>query len=95
MIDLALTNEIIAVLAILSFAIILFVFEVVRVDVAALFVLVLLGLSSQVEAFNGGLVPIYQLFDGFSSNAVMSIICLLYTSPSPRDLSTSRMPSSA
>ena len=24
-----------------------------------------------------------------------SIICLLYTSPSPRDLSTSRMPSSA
>ena len=26
---------------------------------------------------------------------VMSIVCLLYTSPSPRDLSTSRMPSSA
>ena len=24
-----------------------------------------------------------------------SILCLLYTSPSPRDLSTSRMPSSA
>ena len=24
-----------------------------------------------------------------------SVICLLYTSPSPRDLSTSRMPSSA
>ena len=24
-----------------------------------------------------------------------SLICLLYTSPSPRDLSTSRMPSSA
>ena len=24
-----------------------------------------------------------------------SIVCLLYTSPSPRDLSTSRMPSSA
>ncbi len=77
MIDLALTNEIIAVLAILSFAIILFVFEVVRVDVAALFVLVLLGLSSQVEEFNGGLVPVYQLFDGFSSNAVMSIIAVM------------------
>ena len=27
--------------------------------------------------------------------AAMSTICLLYTSPSPRDLSTSRMPSSA
>ena len=24
-----------------------------------------------------------------------SVVCLLYTSPSPRDLSTSRMPSSA
>ena len=27
--------------------------------------------------------------------AVHAMICLLYTSPSPRDLSTSRMPSSA
>ena len=26
---------------------------------------------------------------------IISLICLLYTSPSPRDLSTSRMPSSA
>ena len=29
------------------------------------------------------------------SNDPMNMICLLYTSPSPRDLSTSRMPSSA
>ena len=28
-------------------------------------------------------------------NAGHTLICLLYTSPSPRDLSTSRMPSSA
>ena len=28
-------------------------------------------------------------------NLKMTIVCLLYTSPSPRDLSTSRMPSSA
>ena len=28
-------------------------------------------------------------------NIQQSIVCLLYTSPSPRDLSTSRMPSSA
>ena len=27
--------------------------------------------------------------------ASLSMLCLLYTSPSPRDLSTSRMPSSA
>ena len=31
--------------------------------------------------------------DGYESTAYAS--CLLYTSPSPRDLSTSRMPSSA
>ena len=30
-----------------------------------------------------------------SSNSATSVTCLLYTSPSPRDLSTSRMPSSA
>ena len=35
--------------------------------------------------------PISEI-DNFSDN---SISCLLYTSPSPRDLSTSRMPSSA
>ena len=33
--------------------------------------------------------------DGFSIFVTMLITCLLYTSPSPRDLSTSRMPSSA
>ena len=34
---------------------------------------------------------------GKQQSAVMALlyICLLYTSPSPRDLSTSRMPSSA
>lgn len=77
MLEATLTTEIIAVLAILSFAVTLFVFEVVRVDVVALIVLVLLGLSSQFDALNGGLVPMYQLFDGFSSNAVMSIIAVM------------------
>jgi len=42
MLDVVLTYEIIAVLSILVFAVILFVFEVVRVDVAALLVLVIL-----------------------------------------------------
>ena len=32
---------------------------------------------------------------GIKTVAVHSTACLLYTSPSPRDLSTSRMPSSA
>ena len=31
----------------------------------------------------------------FASTLGLVILCLLYTSPSPRDLSTSRMPSSA
>ena len=33
--------------------------------------------------------------NGIYWNPVTGYICLLYTSPSPRDLSTSRMPSSA
>ena len=33
--------------------------------------------------------------DGFRPGKVPMNVCLLYTSPSPRDLSTSRMPSSA
>ncbi len=76
MLDVVLTNEIIAVLGILSFAVLLFVFEVVRVDVVAMLVLVLLGLSSMVPDYNG-LIPSYQLFQGFSSNAVMSIIAVM------------------
>ena len=36
---------------------------------------------------------IRSAFGGFQS--AVDIVCLLYTSPSPRDLSTSRMPSSA
>ena len=36
-----------------------------------------------------------RLNPGLQSASVAGIYCLLYTSPSPRDLSTSRMPSSA
>ena len=38
-----------------------------------------------------------EMPDSFKEQAEFAIatICLLYTSPSPRDLSTSRMPSSA
>ena len=76
MLDVVITNEIIAVLAILSVAVILFVFETLRVDVVALLVLVALGLSSLVPDYSG-LIPSYQLFEGFSSNAVMSIIAVM------------------
>ena len=57
------------VLAVLVITIALFVFEVVRVDVVALSVMVLLGLL--------GLVPSDQLFNGFASNAVISIIAVM------------------
>ena len=33
--------------------------------------------------------------EGYELNVADYLLCLLYTSPSPRDLSTSRMPSSA
>ena len=45
-----------------------------------------------------GSLILQALVGGFSGMVVLGRylwICLLYTSPSPRDLSTSRMPSSA
>ena len=50
----------------------------------------LLGLGNKVEDFEEFFVG------GFGRIELVSVdVCLLYTSPSPRDLSTSRMPSSA
>jgi len=71
-----LTAEMIAVMAILGLTICLFAFEIVRVDVAALFVMVLLGLTSMWPGYSG-LVPIANLFDGFASNAVISIVAVM------------------
>ncbi|WP_022950894.1 SLC13 family permease [Leucothrix mucor] len=69
------------VVVILLFTIYLFVFEVVDVDVAAVLIMVLLGLSSLLGPYIGldekGLVDNQQLFNGFSSNAVMSIIAVM------------------
>jgi len=66
---LTLTSDMMLVLAVLAITIALFVFEVVRVDVVALSIMVLLGLL--------GLVPSDQLFNGFASNAVISIIAVM------------------
>ena len=41
------------------------------------------------------LIQLFRSLTEFIKHKVLSKICLLYTSPSPRDLSTSRMPSSA
>ncbi|MBD3669829.1 MAG: SLC13 family permease [Gammaproteobacteria bacterium] len=64
----------------LLLTIFLFAFEVVSVDVAAITVMVLLGLTSQLAPWMGlekGLVNTRSLFDGFASNAVMSIIAVM------------------
>lgn len=73
---LQLTSEMIAVMGILVFAVYLFAFEVVRVDVAAILIMVVIGLSSLIPGYDG-LVPAEHLFDGYSSNAVMSIIAVM------------------
>ncbi len=64
----------------LFFTIYLFVFEIVKVDEAAITIMVLLGLSSLLAPVMGlekGLVDTHHLFDGFASNAVMSIIAVM------------------
>ena len=67
--SLTLTADMMLVLAVLVVTIGLFVFEVLRVDVVAVSIMVMLGLL--------GLVPTSALFDGFASNAVISIIAVM------------------
>jgi len=79
---LTLTLEMQIVMGILGLTMFLFITEWVRVDVTALLVMVLLGVLSYFwPMFSGNassvLVPIEQLFIGFSSNAVMSIIAVM------------------
>ena len=66
----------IVVMGILCLTVILFAFEVFRVDVVAILILVILGLSSLIPEYSG-LVPSGELFAGFSSNAVISIIAVM------------------
>ena len=65
----SLTPDILLVFAIISFTIILFISEMVRVDLVAFLVLALLGLTK--------LVPTQDLFSGFSSEAVISLISIM------------------
>ncbi|WP_296697826.1 SLC13 family permease [Thiocapsa sp. UBA6158] len=72
--------EIAWVVGFLLLTIFLFAFEVVTVDVAAISIMVLLGLSGLFAPLMGleqGLVPVEHLFDGFASNAVISIIAVM------------------
>lgn len=71
-----LTPEMMVVLGLLGFTVFLFISEIVRVDVAAVSVMVLLGLLSMVPGL-GGVADTHKLFDGFASNAVISIIAVM------------------
>jgi di/tricarboxylate transporter len=66
---LTLTSDMVLVLLVVSATIGMFVSELVRVDIAAILVMVAIGLL--------GLVPASDLFDGFASNAVISIIAVM------------------
>jgi di/tricarboxylate transporter len=66
---LTLSGDMVLVLLILGLTIGLFVSEAIRIDIAALCILVLIGLL--------GLVPAEQLFNGFASNAVISLIAVM------------------
>ena len=55
------------VLGVLAFTVYLFVSEVVRIDLAAILVLVIIGLLSYVPGLER-VADIRQLFDGFASN---------------------------
>ena len=73
---LVLTFEMGAVLAILAFTVFLFVSEIIRIDLAAILVMVLLGVLSYIPSLSN-LADVNQLFDGFASNAVISIIAVM------------------
>ncbi|HSM11105.1 MAG TPA: SLC13 family permease [Lysobacter sp.] len=66
---LTLTTDMKLVLGLVGFTMAMFLFERIRADVVALVVLLLLGLS--------GLVAPSQVFNGFSSNAVMAVIATM------------------
>ncbi len=64
-----LSPDMMLVLVILAGAIFMFVSEIVRIDVAAILIMVVVGLT--------GLVSAQDLFSGFASNAVISIIAVM------------------
>lgn len=70
------TTEMAVVLGLLGFTVFLFVSEIIRIDLAALLVLVVVGILSYVPGLER-LADVRHLFDGFASNAVISIIAVM------------------
>jgi len=71
-----LSFEMILVMVILAITIFLFAFEVLRVDVAAICIMVLLGLTTIIPGIDP-VIDRQELFTGFSSNAVISVIAVM------------------
>jgi len=67
--SLTLSGDMILVLMLLGLTVFLFASELVRIDIAAISIMVLIGLL--------GLVPGDELFNGFASNAVISVIAVM------------------
>lgn len=67
--ELSLTPDMILVLGLLGFTMVMLVLEWVRSDIIALLVVVFIGIT--------GLMSIERLFDGFASNAVISLIAIM------------------
>ena len=69
-----------------------FIFPAFKVQLSILCVLIVLATTWNIQGGEMG----YNSFGNILFYGLgMYLCCLLYTSPSPRDLSTSRMPSSA
>lgn len=64
------------VVAALAFTIFLFVSEIIRIDLAAILVLVIIGILSYLPGLER-IADVNHLFDGFASNAVISIIAVM------------------
>ncbi len=73
---LSFTTEMAVVIGLLCFTVFLFVSEIIRIDLAALLVLVLVGILSYAPGLER-LADVTHLFDGFASNAVISIIAVM------------------
>ena len=74
--NLVFTTEMAVVMLVLGFTIFLFVSEVIRIDLAAILILVLLGMLSYLPGLSS-LANVNELFNGFASNAVISIIAVM------------------
>ena len=71
-----LTVEMIVVLAILGVTVLFFITECFRIDFTAILVMISLGVLSQFPGLSS-LADTSRLFEGFASNAVISIIAVM------------------